>query len=177
MREVSVMREIWTRCVLVVGMGLAVVLAQGCRQQPKVGPAQTGDTVPQAAPAPRTMPVPEAAPVEVTPVVRSRRRRGPTRRPVEVPSQIPNGVDADGQRAQDQSLLQRQQAEARKIQKENDLDVQRDVEQKKRMQEEPRIQSAPEAPSQPGIQDAPEAPPQPRIQDAPGPVQPQTPPQ
>jgi hypothetical protein len=166
------MRASFAKCFVGVGLGLAMVVAQGCKR--KAAPMQ-----PVVVKVPRvpTDFVVGALPFENGDVVappkvdRVARRQPPVQL---VPVQGTDDQDAalavEVQRHKDETLLQEQQAASTKQQQELDREVQQNLKIQREVQEEPRIQEAPEMPL-PSFQEPA------RIQDNPPPPPPPPPPQ
>jgi hypothetical protein len=168
------MRDGLARFGGLVALGLAAMLAQGCKK--KAAPVVVQPVVrstPRASPSLADFP-PDDPPDPDANAAASRRPRG--HRVVAPPvEQIPPSVDAETaeetQRRLDATLLKQQEAASQRQQQELNGVVQQSLKIQQEQQAEPRIQSAPEPPSwlfsqpsQPGQNEQ-------RIQDAPGPPQ------
>jgi hypothetical protein len=176
------MRDGLTRFLVVAGVGLAVVLAEGCKQ--KVAPVVAQPVVRSLPRAPSEQDFRDAVPVddEDSQAVQGARSRHRVARPVQaapVPVVDTAAVEA-AQRRQDARLLQQQQTASQAQQRELNQVVEQSVKAQQSMQAEPRIQDTPPqsglppVPDQPRIQDAPPAPPGPS---EPQPAPPSAPPQ
>jgi hypothetical protein len=143
------------RCVVVMGTGLALLVAQGCKKQ-GAAPAPVQPVVRSAQRMQPDFPV-GPLPVEdvdqgATPRVdRTVRRRQPVQ-PVQ-PVQAQN-TDAQAaaiamvQRRQDARLLQQQQAASQRQQQELNQEIEEDMRTQQEMEAEPRIQDTPGTPLQ-----------------------------
>jgi hypothetical protein len=165
------MRASVAKCFVAVGLSLAMVVAQGCKRK-----AAPMEPVVLKVPRVPTDFVVGALPFENGDVVapakvdRVARRQPPVQL---IQAQRTDDLDAamaaEAQRHKDEALLQEQQAASAKQQQELDLEVQQNLKMEREMQEEPRIQEAPEMPL-PSFQEPA------RIQDNPGPAYPPPPP-
>jgi hypothetical protein len=141
------------RCVVVMGTGLTLMVAQGCRKQATAPAlAQT-----EASSGPRVQPDFAVGPLPVEDVDqgatpradRTARRRQPAQ-PMQ-PVQAQN-TDAEAaaiavvQRRQDARLLQQQQAASERQQQELNQEIEEDMRTQQEMEAEPRIQDTPGAP-------------------------------
>jgi hypothetical protein len=143
------MRETIARCVVVMGAGLALMVAQGCRKQ-AAAPApvqQVVRSVPRVQPefALGPLPVEDVDQGAMPRVDRTPRRRQPVQ-----PVQAQN-TDAQAaaiavvQRRQDARLLQQQQAASQRQQQELNQEIEENMRMQQEMEAEPRIQDIPEA--------------------------------
>ena len=164
------MRERLAKSVVALGLGLAVVLAQGCKKQAAPAPVQpVVRSVPQVQPdfSGGAFPI-EDVETRAAPRVNRSVRRQPQVQPVPVQgSGDQTAAIAAAQREKDARLLQEQQVASQKQQEELNRQVQQNMKMQQELQSEPRIQEAPEAPL-PTLQ-------QPRIQDNPVPPAPTVP--
>jgi hypothetical protein len=179
------MRDVFAKCFVAMGVGLAVMLTQGCKK--RAAPA-TAQPVVLSVPRVQTdFPV-GALPFDDADTNVAPRLNRSVRKPQPVQLVQVQGTDDQAaaiaeaaQRQQDAKLLQEQQAASTRQQQELDREVQQNLKMQQEVEEEPRIQEAPEMPLpqmlpvQPGqvaprIQDtplppgqqAPVAPPQPQ---------------
>ena len=140
------MRESVARCVVAMGAGLALMVAQGCRKQAAPAPVQ-----PVVRSVPRVQP---DFPVESLPVENvdagaiPKVDRTPRRRQQVQPVQAPPSTDAQvaaaaAQRQRDATLLQQQQAASQRQQQELNRDIEVNLKTQQEMQAEPRIQDNP----------------------------------
>lgn len=144
------MRETVARCVVVMGVGLALMAAQGCKKH--AAPAQVQPVVRSVLRVPPDFPVGPLPVEEVDagPTPRGDRTRRQQVQPVQVQSVEGQASTAALQRQRDAVLLQQQQAASQRQQEELNRDIEETVKTQQEMQAEPRIQDAPEAiPTQP----------------------------
>jgi hypothetical protein len=166
------MGERVAKCIIAMGVLLAVVAAQGCKKKAVPAPQPVVRSVPRA----RTDFVVGALPFEGDVSATPKAARVVRQQPVQV-VQVPETNDQDAamaaevQRHKDETLLQEQQAASTKQQQELDREVQQNLKIQQDVQAEPRIQEAPEMPLPSGVpgQEAP------RIQDNPVPPTPAVP--
>ena len=176
MRE-RLVRKGFARCVVTLGLGLAVGLVQGCRKHAAPAPVQPAvRSVPHVEPdfSGGALPVEDVDP-SAPPRVNRRVRRQPQVQPVPVHgSDDQTAAIAAAQREKDARLLQEQQVASQKQQEELNRQVQQNLKVQQELQSEPRIQEAPEVPlptlQQPRIQDNP-VPPPPTVPGQPTPPQ------
>jgi hypothetical protein len=163
------MRERFTKCFVAMAVGLAVMLTQGCKKRAVPAPAQPVVlSVPRVA---TDFPVGALAFDDTDTNAAPRLNRSVRRQQQVQPVQV-QGTDDQGaasaeaaQRQQDAKLLQEQQAASTRQQQELDREVQQNLKMQQQVEEEPRIQEAPEMPL-PQMQPGEVAP---RIQDTPVP--------
>jgi hypothetical protein len=149
------MRETVARCVVAVGAGLALIVAQGCKKQ--VAPAAVLPVV--SSSRPQVQPYFPVGPLPVEDVDRGatpRVDRTVVRRaqlePVQVQPVQVERVDvqaaavAEVQRRQDERLLQQQEAASERQQEELDQEIEHNLRTQQEMEAEPRIQEIPELP-------------------------------
>ena len=154
------------RMVLVFAVcGTTMLILEGCKNHP-AAPAQP---VVRSVPRVSQPDIPAPLPVQgdypgVAPRQPSTRRRTPVT-PMQDQPVDPQVTEA-AQRRLDSRLLQQQRAASRQQQTELNDEVRQITRQQQEIQDEPRIQDAPEPPGSSGL--GPDAP---RIQDAPGPDQ------
>jgi hypothetical protein len=142
------MRETVARCVVAMGVGFALMVAQGCKKQAAPAPVQpvvrsAAQMQPDFAVGP--LPVEDVDPGAIPRVDRTARRR-PYVQPVQVQSADAQAAVAAAQRRQDARLLQQQQADSQRQQQELDQDIEENLKTQQEMEAEPRIQDIPEAP-------------------------------
>jgi hypothetical protein len=140
----GIMRETVARCVLAMGVGLAVMGA-GCKKQ--VAPASTQPVVPSAPRVQPDFPV-GSLPVENVDIGGPKVDRAPRRRQQVQPVQAPPSTDVQAaaaaeQRRWDATLLQQQQAASQRQQQELNRDIEVNLKTQQEMQAEPRIQDNP----------------------------------
>jgi hypothetical protein len=148
------MRETVARCVVAVGAGLALIVAQGCKKQAAPAPVQTvvSSSRPQLQPdfPVGPLPVEDVDPGAMPKVDRTAVRRPPQVQQVQVQPVQVQRVDApaaaEAQRRQDERLLQQQEAASERQQEELDQEIEHDVQTQQEMEAEPRIQDIPELP-------------------------------
>jgi hypothetical protein len=147
------MRKTVASCVVAMGAGLALIVAQGCRKQAVPAPVQ-----PVVRSLPRVEPDFALGPLPVEDVdspAMPRVDRTALRRPVQVqPVQVQRAdaqaaAVAEAQRQQDARLLQQQEAASERQQEELDLEIEQNLRTQEEMEAEPRIQDIPEVPLQP----------------------------
>jgi hypothetical protein len=170
------MREMISKCVVMVGVGFAVMGMQGCK---KAAPVAVQPVV-HRAPAVSTVPdfAGDSLPVRNVDVGGASSQGGRRRTQLQAPPTMDTEVPAAPQTRQDAMLLQQQQAASQRQQQELNTTVQRSVQAQQQVQGEQRIQEAPEQPLTPPVVPGQEPP---RIQDTvpgpqtlpPPPVQPQ----
>jgi hypothetical protein len=139
------------RCVVVMGTGLTLMVAQGCRKQAPVPVQQVVRSVPRVQPdfPVGSLPVEDVDQGAMPRADRTVRRRQPAQ-PVQ-PVQAQN-TDAEAaalamiQRRQDARLLQQQQAASQRQQQELNQEIEENMRAQQEMEAEPRIQDIPEAP-------------------------------
>jgi hypothetical protein len=144
------MQKAFAKCVVAMGAGLALMVAQGCRKQAAVSaPVQpVVRSVPRVQPDFAVGPLPvEDVDQGATPrMVRTARPRQQVQ-----PVQAQN-MDAEAaaiavvQRRQDARLLQQQQAASQRQQQELNQEIEEDMRTQQEMEAEPRIQDTPGAP-------------------------------
>jgi hypothetical protein len=143
------MRETVARCVVAMGAGFALIVAQGCKKQAAPAPMQpvvssAAQVQPDFAVGP--LPVEDVDPVAIPRADRTARRR-PYVQPVQAHSADAQATAvAAAQRRQDARLLQQQQAASQRQQQELDQDIEQNLKTQQEMEAEPRIQDIPEAP-------------------------------
>lgn len=138
------------RCVVVMGTGLTLMVAQGCRKQ-AAAPALAQSEVRSG---PRVQPDFAVGPLPVEDVDQGampRADRTPRRRQPVQPVQAQNteaqaAAIAVVQRRQDARLLQQQQAASERQQQELNQEIEEDMRTQQEMEAEPRIQDNPGAP-------------------------------
>jgi hypothetical protein len=146
-----VMRKTVAKCVVAVGAGFALMVAQGCKKQ-----VATAQVQPVVSTAPRVqldfpvgpLPVEDVDPGATPRVDRTTLRR-PQVQPVQVPVQRADAqaaAVAEAQRRQDARLLQQQEAASERQQEELDQEIEQDLRTQQEMEAEPRIQDIPELP-------------------------------
>ena len=161
------MRKNLIRLVLVAGIEVAgMMLLQGCKRHTAPPPVQP---VVRSIPKMAQPDIPGPLPVEGADQAPMERRASP-RRHARTEEVQPQPVDAQAaeatQQRRDARLLRQQQATSQAQQRELNGEVERSAKARQQVQDEPRIQDAPEPPASSGL--GPDAP---RIQDAPGPDQ------
>ena len=139
------------RCVVVMGTGLTLMVAQGCRKQAPVSVQQVVRSVPRVQPDFPVGPLPvEDVDQGATPRADQTIRRRQPVQPIQ-PVQAQN-TDAEAaalamiQRRQDARLLQQQQAASQRQQQELNQEIEENMRAQQEMEAEPRIQDIPEAP-------------------------------
>jgi len=143
------MRETVARCVVVMGAGFALMVAQGCKKQAAPAPVQpvvrsAAQLQPDFAVGP--LPVEDVDPGAMPRMDRAARRRQYVQ-PVQVQSADAQAAAvAAAERRQDARLLQQQQAASQRQQQELDQDIEENLKTQQEMEAEPRIQDIPEAP-------------------------------
>jgi len=146
------MRKIVAKCVVAMGAGFGLMVAQGCKKQAARAPVQ-----PVVSSAPRLqldfpvgpLPVEDVDP-GATPRVDRTALRQQQVQPVHVQSSDPQAAAvAEAQRQQDARLLQQQEAASQRQQEELDQEIDQDLKMQQEMEAEPRIQDIPELPPQP----------------------------
>jgi hypothetical protein len=171
--RVGPMRERFAKCFVAVGLGLAMVVAQGCKRKAAL-PQPAAFSVPRVPTDFVVGALPfESDDVSATPKVARVARQQPVQLiQVQGTNDQDAAIAAEAQRRQDATLLQEQQAASTKQQQELDRQVQQNLKMEQEVQEEPRIQEAPEMPLPtfqqgpfPSFQPTQEPP---RIQDNPG---------
>ncbi len=159
------MRKVLTTIALLATCGAVSMMLEGCKRH-AVPPAQPAVRIAPHVPQPDVPgPLPiqgdDQGPVERRPSSGRRLRANP------IASPAPDvQAAAAAQRRQDARLLQQQRVASQQQQNELNDEVLQVTRQQQQIQEEPRIQDAPEPPASTGL--GPDAP---RIQDAPGPYQ------
>jgi hypothetical protein len=161
------MRGMVARCVVAMGAGLALMMAQGCRKQ-AAAPASVEPAVRSVARVQpdfpwRSLPV-EDVDAGVTPRIdRGLRQwqqvqpapvqRAPVQRVQVQPMQeqvrrvdVQNEAVAAAQRLEDARLLEQQQAASQRQQEELDQEIEQELKTQQDMEAEPRIQEIPEIP-------------------------------
>jgi hypothetical protein len=148
------MRRILAISVVAMGVGFALIVAQGFRKQSAPAPVQpVVRSLPRVQPdfALGPLPVEEVGERVATPRV----DRAALERPQVQPVQVQQHADAQNeavvaaQRLEDASLLQEQQAASQRQQEELNQDIERDMKTQEEIQAEPRIQEIPEVPLEP----------------------------
>jgi hypothetical protein len=162
------MRDGLTKFLVVAGVGLAVVLAEGCKQ--KAAPVVAQPVVRSLPRAPSEQDFRDAVPVDdedSSGAGQGARGRHRVARPVQAaPAPVVDTAAVEAaQRRQDARLLQQQQTASQAQQRELNQVVEQSVKAQQSMQAEPRIQDTPPQSGLPPVPD------QPRIQDAPGPAE------
>jgi hypothetical protein len=144
------MRETIASCVVAMGVGLALIVAQGFRKQSAPVPVQSVvHSLPRLQPEFALGPLPVE---EEERVARRRVDRAALERPQVQPVQLqqradsPNEAVAAAQRLEDARLLQQQEAASQRQQEELDQEIEQDVKAQQEMEAEPRIQDIPEVP-------------------------------
>jgi len=144
------MRETVAKCVVAMGAGLALIVAQGCKKQAAPAPVQrVVASVPRVRPDFALGPLPvEDIDSGVMPRVDRTAPRPPQVQPVQAPTQEADtqAAVAEAQRRQDAMLLEQQQAASQRQQEELDQEIEQDVRAQQEMEAEPRIQDVPELP-------------------------------
>jgi hypothetical protein len=148
------MRETVARCVVAVGAGLALIVAQGCKKQVAPAPVQpvVSSSRPQLQPdfPVGPLPVEDVDPGATPKVDGTAVRRPPQAQQVQVqPVQVERvdaGAVAEAQRRQDERLWKQQEAASERQRQELDQEIQHDVQTQQEMEAEPRIQDIPELP-------------------------------
>jgi hypothetical protein len=144
------MRETVAKCVVAMGAGLALIVAQGCKKQAAPAPVQrVVASVPRVRPDFALGPLPvEDLDSGVMPRVDRTAPRPPQVQPVQAPMQEADtqAAVAEAQRRQDAMLLEQQQAASQRQQEELDQEIEQDVRAQQEMEAEPRIQDVPELP-------------------------------
>jgi hypothetical protein len=153
-RGLSVMRETVTRCVVAMGAGLALMMAQGCKKQ--AAPAPVQPVVVSSAPGVQPdfpigpLPVEDVDTGAKPRVERAAARRRYQAQPVQAESTDAQAAAASAaQRRRDERLFQQQEAASQRQQEELNRDIEENVRMQEEMQAEPRIQDAPGATPQP----------------------------
>ena len=142
------MREMVAKWVVAMGVGLALMAAQGCKKQTAPAPVQPVVlTVQRVQPDFPVGPLPvEDVDTGATPRVERVARRQQVQ-PVQVQSaDVQAAAVAEAQRRQDERLLQQQQAASQRQQEELDQEIEQDMKTQEEMEAEPRIQDIPEVP-------------------------------
>src|SRR5216683_2096225 len=147
------MRETVARCVVAMGVGLALIVAQGCKKQAAPAAVQTvvSSRGPQVLPdfPVGPLPVEDVDPGAKPRVDRTAQRRQQTQ-PVQAQSADAQAAAvAEAQRRQDARLLQQQEAASQRQQQELDQEIEQDLKMQQEMEAEPRIQDIPELPPPP----------------------------
>jgi len=143
------MHGIVARCVVVVGTGLALMVAQGCKKQ--AAPALVQPVVRSAQRVQPDFPVGSLPVEDVDRGATLRVDRTPRRQQPVQPVQAQN-TDAQAaaiamvQRRQDAVLLQQQQAASQRQQQELNQEIEEDMRAQQEMEAEPRIQDIPGTP-------------------------------
>ncbi|HEX3373650.1 MAG TPA: hypothetical protein VHS13_05535 [Edaphobacter sp.] len=144
------MRQVVARCVVAVGAGLALMVAQGCKKQAAPAPVQrVVASVPRVRPDFALGPLPvEDIDAGVMPRVDRTAPRPPEVQPVQAPVQQADtqAPAAEVQRRQDAMLLEQQQMASQRQQEELDQEIEQNVRAQQEMEAEPRIQDVPELP-------------------------------
>ena len=146
-------REAVAKCLVAVGAGMALMLAQGCRKQAAPAPATVVVNLPQVQLnfAGGSLPVED---VDSGVAPRAERLAQPQQQvqPVQEErgdAQAAAAAEAEAQRLEDARLLQRQEAASERQQEELDQEIEQDMRTQDEMEAEPRIQEVPEVPLQP----------------------------
>ncbi len=145
------MRETVARCVVAMGVGLALIVAQGCKKQAAPAAVQTvvSSRGPQVLPDFPVGPLPvEDVDTGVKPRVERTAGRRQQVQPVQSADAQAAAV-AEAQRRQDARLLQQQEAASQRQQQELDQEIEQDLKMQQEMEAEPRIQDIPELPPPP----------------------------
>jgi hypothetical protein len=137
------------RCVVVMGTGLTLMVAQGCRKQ-AAAPALVQTEV---SSGPRVQPEFALGPLPVEDidqgarprVDRTARRRQPVQTVQTQSTEDQAAAIAVVQRRQDARLLQQQQAASQRQQQELNQGIEENMRTQQEMEAEPRIQDIPEA--------------------------------
>jgi len=145
------MRKAVARCVVAMGAGFALLVAQGCKKQ--AAPASVQPAVRSVARAQPDFPL-GSLPVEdvdarVTPRIDRGLRQWPApvlRVQVQPVQEQSADARAAAQREQDERLLEQQEAESRSQQEELNRDMEEYQRMQEKMQAEPRIQDNPGVP-------------------------------
>jgi hypothetical protein len=139
-----------------MGVGLALIVAQGFRKQSAPVPVQ-----PVVRSLPRVQPEFALGPLPVeeeervaTPKVERAALERPQVEPVQVQPVPVQRADAQAaaaaaQRLQDERLLQEQEAASQRQQEDLDREIEQDMRTQEEMEAEPRIQDIPELPPEP----------------------------
>jgi hypothetical protein len=144
------MREALSKCVIVMGAGLAMVLAQGCKKHAApVAVQPVVRNVPRVQPdfAVGSLPVEDVDRGAMPRVDRTPRRQQPVQ-PMQAQNTDAQAAAANAlvQRRQDVRLLQEQEAASQRQQQELNQEIEEDTRTQQQMEAEPRIQDIPEAP-------------------------------
>lgn len=139
------------KCVVAMGAEFALMVGEGCRKQPSPAPVQPAFRVPRVQPDLRvgSLPVGSLGPFGAPKVDRVVHRPAPVQR------REPEGPSAEAvaaaQRRQDANLLLQQQVASQKQQQELNQQIEEEMKRQQEVQEEPRIQNAPDSyvPAQP----------------------------
>ena len=148
------MRETVVKFLVAVGVGLAVMAAQGCKKQAAVVPVQS--VVVSSAPGVQPdfpigpLPVEDVDTGAEPRVERAAARPRYQAQPVQAESTDAQAAAASAaQRRQDERLFQQQEAASQRQQEELNRDIEENVKAQQEMQAEPRIQETPGATPQP----------------------------
>ena len=147
------MREAVAKCLVAVGAGMALMLAQGCRKQAAPAPATVVFNLPQVQLNFAGGPLPvEDVDSGAAPRVEGVAQRQQQVQPVQEErgdAQAAAAAAVEAQRLQDARLLQEQEAASERQQEELDQEIEQDLKMQQEMEAEPRIQDIPEVPPQP----------------------------
>ena len=143
------MREAVTKCLVAVGAGFALMVAQGCRKQAAPAPATVVFNLPQVQLNFASGPLPvEDVDSGEAPKVEGVAQRQQQVQPVqeERADAQAAAAAAEAQRLEDARLLQRQEAASERQQEELDQEIEQHMRAQDEMEAEPRIQEIPEVP-------------------------------
>ncbi len=157
------MREIVGKCFVALGVGIAVVMAQGCWKQAAAAPAQSvvryaprvqPDFPVGSLPAYTVDPVTRPPSLDRVALVRPQEQPAPTAVPVQSADDQAAAEHAaavaEAQREHDERLLEEQQAESVRQQQELNQEIEQETRRQQEVEAEPRIQDNtwPEGPVQ-----------------------------
>jgi hypothetical protein len=137
------------KCLVAVGAGFALMVAQGCRKQAAPAPATVVFNLPQVQLNFASGPLPvEDVDSGAAPRVEGVAQRQQQVQPVqeERADAQAAAAAAEAQRLEDARLLQRQEAASERQQEELDQEIEQDMRAQDEMEAEPRIQEIPEVP-------------------------------
>lgn len=145
------MRETVAKCVVAMGAGLALIVAQGCRKQAAPVAVRPVRSAPQVQ---LDFPGGPLRVDDVDPGPTAKMDQPPLRRPQVQTLQVqlvqvqhPDAAAvAEAQRRQDAMLLQQQEAASERQQEDLDQDIEQNLKTQEEMEAEPRIQDIPELP-------------------------------
>jgi len=145
------------KCVVVMGAGFALMVAQGCRRQAASAPVQRVGLSPHRVqldfpgrPLPFERDIDPGAMPRVERVAQRQQVQPAQMQQVQVQhADVQNEAIAAAQRLEDARLLQEQQAESQRQQEELNQDIEQNLKTQEEMEAEPRIQDIPELPLQP----------------------------